>query len=296
MDSRYCLLVHPGSNNLGDAIQSLAARRFLPQIDTLVARERMSEPGTLDGPVRVILNGWFMQDPRFWPPHPAMEPLPVSMHFFEPARNPLKRLKASPRHQMLTGAGGEWLRKWGPVGARDFTTLEALEQYDIPAYHSGCLTLTLQQDTPLPRGDAIVACDLPPAALAALRQQAGNRPIITVTHFVPQGIDWAGHQKAALDMLQCYAQASAVVTTRIHAALPCLALKTPVILLTKALSRRRVTDMTQLMHSSRISDFIAKRHAFNFVTPPENPDEFRKLAVTLEKICSDFALHGHAKS
>ena len=73
-------LLTAASTNLGDEIQALAARRFLPRVDRLVERERIdADPGG-DGPTRVIVNGWFMHDPRRWPPHPKLEPLPISLH------------------------------------------------------------------------------------------------------------------------------------------------------------------------------------------------------------------------
>ena len=38
---RFGLLSYPAVANLGDAIQSLAAKRFLPRVDLRVPRERM---------------------------------------------------------------------------------------------------------------------------------------------------------------------------------------------------------------------------------------------------------------
>ena len=286
MSGAFGLLSYPGIANLGDTIQSLAARRFLPQVDALIPRERLSEPPAHPGPVRTILNGWFMHDPALWPPHPAIVPLPVAMHFAEPGVSRLRRWAVSPLERMLSGAGGEWLRRWGPIGARDVWTLEALEKRGIPAWHSGCLTLTLPQ-RPVPRGETVVACDLPELALAALRRQT-SAPLLCVTHGGGEALDQCGQVAAAERLLDAYASAAAVVTTRIHCALPCLALGTPVLLLHDGAPGRRVGDMLPLLHSATFAEFAALRHPYDLAAPPPNPTAFQPLAAKLIQVCADF--------
>lgn len=284
---RFGLLAYPGIANLGDAIQSLAAQQFLPQVDVLIERERISAcPDDQSAPVKVILNGWFMHSPDHWPPHQAIEPLLLSMHFAEPGVSRLRRWARSPLERMLSGAGADYLRRWGPVGARDPYTLEELSRRDIPAYHSGCLTLTLRPPT-MPRSDCIVACDLSALALAQLRRTA-VRPIVEVTHLGGETLSHAEQQAAAMHLLETYASAAAVVTTRIHAAMPCLALDTPVLLLHGQKPSRRVGDIAALMHACREADFLAHRHHFDFANPPPNPDAFRSFVPGLEQSCRAF--------
>lgn len=285
---RFGLLDYPGIENLGDTIQSLAARRFLPRTDVLIPRERLAEPpGGRDDPVRMIMNGWFMHDTDFWPPHPAIEPLLISMHFVQGGRPRLRRWVRSRIERMLSGEGAAFLRRWGPVGARDFFTLEQLERRGIPAYHSGCLTLTLPRRDGVVRTDAIVACDLPPDALAYLRRIA-TRPVVEVTHLGGEHLDAAERDAAAHGLLDRYAGAAVVVTTRIHAALPCLALGTPVLLVHEARPQRRIADMTALFHSCTVDDFVAGRHGFDVADPPPNPDDFIALAHDIIERCEAF--------
>jgi hypothetical protein len=270
---RFGLLDYPGLANLGDTIQALAARRFLPRVDILVPRERLSSPlAEHGGPVRMILNGWFMHDTAFWPPNPAIEPLLISMHFVQGGRPRLRRWVRSRLERMLSGAGAEFLRRWGPVGARDAFSLEQLERRGIPAYHSGCLTLT---------------CDVPPDALAQLRRTATG-PVEEVTHLIGEHLDATEREAAANALLDRYAAAAAVVTTRIHAALPCLALGTPVLLVHDARPPRRVGDMTALFHSCPLEDFATGRHGFDFANPPPNPDGFIPLAHDMTRRCEAF--------
>ena len=285
---RFGLLDYPGIANLGDTIQALAARRFLPRVDVLVPRERLAAP--LDeqgGPVRMILNGWFMHDTAFWPPNPAIEPLLISMHFVQGGRPRLRRWVRSRLERMLSGSGAEFLRRWGPVGARDAFSLEQLERRGIPAYHSGCLTLTLPHRADITRTDTIVACDVPPDALAYLRLTATGR-VDEVTHLGGEYLDAAGREAAANALLDRYAAAAAVVTTRIHAALPCLALGTPVLLVHDARPPRRVGDMTALFHSCTLDDLVTGNSAFDLANPPPNPDGFVPLARDMIRRCEAF--------
>lgn len=285
-EPRFGLLSYPGIANLGDAIQALAAKRFLPRVDALIPREQLSAP-LAGGPLRTILNGWFMHEPANWPPHPAIEPLPISMHFVPPGVSHLRRWAKSPIDRMLSGAGADYLRRWGPVGARDLGTLEQLEARGIPAWHSGCLTLTLPRPD-VARGEDIVACDLSPKALAHLRASTA-RQVVAVTHLGGETLDHAGQEAAAQALLAAYAGAAAVVTTRIHAAQPCLALGTPVLLLLlPPRPQRRVSDVAALLHACDERAFLRGVHDFDLAAPPPNPDGFRRFAAELEARCRAF--------
>ena len=101
-------------------------------------------------------------------------------------------------------------------------------------------------------------------------------------------LDAAGRDRAANALLDRYAGAAAVVTTRIHAALPCLALGTPVLLVHDARPPRRVGDMTALFHSCSLDDFTSGCHGFDFADPPPNPDAFLPLARDMARRCKAF--------
>lgn len=287
MPPRFGLLSYASVANLGDAIQSLAARRFLPFVDCHVPRERLSEEPSFDGRVHLICNGWFMDNPSHWPPHPSINPLLISMHFAETDFRRFQFLRPRPIDRLLAGAGLEYLRANGPVGARDLFTLEQLESRGVPAYHSGCLTLTLQRPHSAARSEEIVACDLPQDLLAALERKV-RRPVVTVSHTGRQARSPQQQEQAALEILQTYARAHAVVTTRIHCALPCLAMGTPVLLVEKGGFGRRVSDMSQLLHTCQSHAFLRGRYAFDFETPPDNPQRHIGLAQALEARCRQF--------
>lgn len=290
---RFGLLEYPEHANIGDAIQSLAARRFLPRVDCRVPRERLSEappPGA--GPVGLICNGWFMHDPRFWPPHPDYAPLLLSMHFAETDFGRFQRLRPRPYERMLAGAGGDYLRQRGPVGARDCFTADLLARYDIPSYLSGCLTLTLSAEAERTRrSDAVVACDLSPAVFAHLRRHLPHEPVLA-THSGAACRTTAEQDAAAARLLALYAGARAVVTTRLHAALPCLALGTPVLLIHDAVHGSRIDGPADLLRTCLPYDFLRDRHDFDFAAPPPNPEAFRPLAANLTATCQGWAARG----
>lgn len=64
--------------NIGDYIQALAAYQFLPSMDGFVNREELSQ---YDGEeCVVIMNGWFMHFPDNWPPSKNIHPIFLSFH------------------------------------------------------------------------------------------------------------------------------------------------------------------------------------------------------------------------
>ena len=132
---KYGLLVtSPVSDykNIGDYVQSLAALQFMPRVDNYVEKEKVSSEIAADEPVKTIMNAWYMWNPQNWPPNDQIEPLLTSVHM-----SPLTA------DEMVAGRKKNYLIQHGPIGCRDLATLAFLESKNIPAYFSGCLTLTL---------------------------------------------------------------------------------------------------------------------------------------------------------
>jgi len=122
--------------NMGDYVQSVASRQFVHPIDEYIEQEEADTYHSPNGlKTRLIMNGWFQWQAENWPPSDDILPLLVSMHI-----SPLKK------DLLMTPEGINFLKKNSPVGCRDYYTVELLESYDIPAYFSGCVTLTLGKD------------------------------------------------------------------------------------------------------------------------------------------------------
>lgn len=270
---QYALLSY-STTNLGDEIQSIAARQFLPAINLYVDRDQPQRvPPDLNGPCKLIFNGWHTRNPENWPPSPNLAPLLISIHLTA-TLHPVNAQKLVPSTVLLEGASLEFFRAHAPIGARDLWTLELLQAKNIDAYFSACLTLTLGTDDDRPRGDYICAVDLPPRVLEALRARAGC-PVVSTTHRDDAGGTTEQKMLRAERLLNLYAHAKAVVATRLHCAMPCLALQTPVLFLPWAKDGYRFTGLKKLVRSCTVDEFIGNRFDFDFRYPQPNADAYR---------------------
>lgn len=279
---RYALLSYHTSN-LGDEIQSAAARQFLPSADILVDRDRPQDlPGGATGRFKIILNGWHTHNPENWPPSAALVPLLVSVHISNEvhAKNKSGR---RPAEALLEGVNLEYLRNHAPVGARDLWTLELLRAKNVDAYFSGCLTLTLGSDRARPRHDYVCAVDLAEPVLNELRKRVRGR-VVAVTHSDAMPAPFADRSRRAGRLLGIYARAKCVVTSRLHCALPCLALRTPVLFVVAARDTYRFSGLIDLIGNCTAEEFLENTNDFDPNDPPANSDAYlpfrRKLVET----------------
>src|SRR5207253_10946692 len=130
-----------GDDGLGDVANDLKGRvrpnlrlpdvagsvHLLP-IDRDFSTAEDIPPGTW-----MVAFGWHMHplfDLRYdFPYHPNIRPLFVSFH--------VNRL------EMLTEPAKAYLRRYGPIGCRDWTTVFLLLSAGIDAFFTGCLTTTV---------------------------------------------------------------------------------------------------------------------------------------------------------
>mgnify|MGYP001228023267 CR=1 FL=1 len=134
MKTKAAVLGYPNSNNLGDFIQSIAASQWIGSKEVLsIDRDQLHR---YNGPkARLLMNGWFMENPKNWPPSTQITPLFVSFHI-----NP------TVAKQMTSPASIAYMKRHEPIGCRDLYTTELLISKGIKAYFSGCLTLTLNRE------------------------------------------------------------------------------------------------------------------------------------------------------
>jgi len=116
--------------NMGDYVQSIAARQFVGDKAVLLERDHLHE---YEGePVKLIMAAWWMHYPENWPPSKNIVPLFTSFH-----------ITPDKADKMLSEEGVAYLKKHEPIGCRDKGTQRLLENRGIRAFFSGCLTLTL---------------------------------------------------------------------------------------------------------------------------------------------------------
>lgn len=279
------------STNVGDAFQAIAARSFLPAGALPVDRELIAE-FEHDAPVNVIVSGWFMHErgasyelsitppERAWPPSPPIEPFFVSLH-----------LTGTFRATVFSEPSVEYLRAHAPVGARDLDTLAALRDHDVPSYFSGCLTLTLRRP-PLPRGEVVYLVDLDASSVDHIRGRTRS-PVALLTHGKPALPFLAPEHRLryAEYVLGLYASARCVVTTRLHAALPCLAFQTPVLFLssqTAGWANPRFSGLVEHLRHGSVEELLADELAYDVDDPPANPTSHQRLRENLSRAVTDW--------
>lgn len=259
------------TRNIGDDIQALAAMQYLPPDVTFVDRDNLA--GFRDTrPHRLILNGWFTHYPKRWPPAPSFRPLVTSIHFAS--------------DDLYGAASVAWLREQArirPIGARDSGTATRMNALGIDAFHSGCLTMTLRaSSTPARTGDPCVV-DLPPEAAELMRRRVGNiqRPTNRISRPQKLFLTQPRRLRNAAALLHTYASSRLVVTRRLHAALPAMALGTPVLFVTDDPAKGRFSGLIEHMHAVSLKDFLGGRFDYDLANPPPNPAIWRPMADRL---------------
>lgn len=284
---KYGLLVEKETRNIGDDIQAYAAKKFLPQIDYYVDRNHIDEfiPDREEW-VATILNGWFLQYTLNWPMSPFIKPLPISMHF----TNKDWFWDTTDRAYHLLGYGLENLKKIEPIGCRDSHTKTLLEKKGIATFYSGCLTLTLDKFENVEKQDYICAVDVSKKVIEKIKEYT-KLEVKEITHTVPENyykLSWEERFKNVENLLKTYQGAKAVVSYRLHCALPCIALETPVVLLNEDYRNDRFGDYTKYINSCSEEDFVEGKTNFDFENLAKATDDWRHLRKDIEKKCKDF--------
>ena len=269
------------STNIGDYIQSLAAKQFVSENDDILYFHR-DELSSYNGEcAKVIMNGWFTHKPENWPPSDNINPLFVAFH-----------INSSAYNQLLSNDSIAYLKKHEPIGCRDEVTTRVLREHGVDAYFSSCLTTTLgyKYKAVDAKREKIYIVDpvhyVPEASsrykkfmfvyyyfryfngiknyikslkennvynidfrgkyvsryLSIIRsyivlrqilspEDLKNAVVITQYHDAKEYPTNEQRFERAEELIRMYSTAKLVITSRIHCALPCLGLETPVIFL-----------------------------------------------------------------
>lgn len=270
----YGLLTFPKSQNVGDAIQAIAASRLLPNVDMLIDRESIHRvpSGRL---IKVVGNAWYGHNVENWPPSESVQFLPISMHL-------------SPRaaESFLSKDNIHYLESIAPIGARDLHTLSYFQDHGVPSYFSGCLTLTLRRPRYIAPIGGIVLCDVPQSIEEFVRFNTRKRVDI-VTHDESDDTDIVSKMTRASRLLRKYASADAVITTRLHAALPALAMGTPVYLVLAVDDAYRFTGLLDYVRHGTVDEFLSGKD-FDINDPTANAETYLDRASDLRERVASF--------
>ena len=284
---KYGLVVFSKTDNLGDDIQSYATMMHLPHIDYIIERENMSNFVPNDNhSVAVIMAGWFLYSHLNWPPSPYIYPLNISMHFdtyySRYLGNPLEK------NMVLEGYGAQWLNSHGPVGVRDYFTLNLLSGFGIDAYFSGCITTTLKKFPNVTKHQKIVAVDVSSQIIKYV-QQHSNKEVIVKTHKIKlESVPLKKRFQLVEEYLKLYQGASLVITSRLHVALPCLALDTPVLFVKDTKFFNRIGTYMPYLHNEFEDNILRSIFNYDFDNPLDNPTNYLKIQSFLNNTCNNF--------
>lgn len=188
----------------------------------------------------------------------------------------------------------QYLRNYAPIGCRDEYTLHILQELQIPCYLSGCLTMTFSHRAVADSQDTIYLVDSPPQLESIIQKQSyKNCKIISSSHFFPfknipmnrEDAEW--YLKKAKNVLYEYCNhASLVITSRLHAAVPCIAMGIPVILATENCSQRfSWIDKILPIYTPERFDEI------NWYPDPVNCEEIKNILIKNFSFCLQSIYH-----
>ena len=268
------------TENIGDEIQSIAVRRFLPSIDYYFDRDDIdSTTIKKEDTVKIIMSSWYMAKPDNWPPkNDKINPLLISMYIERD--NPYNKTNEA----FLSEGSRKYIEMYGPLGARDTGTEKFLKENGIDSYFSGCTTLTLIPDKSIKKQEFVLAVDVSENVLSKIRRTTDRRVIVLNTERY-RWLNREEKERIAEYWLSIYQAAHCVVTTRLHCMLPCLAFGTPVYAIDKD-DMRRYGGLLDLCNHYSESDFMRRKLSFD--KPKQNPKKYLAIKRKLEKRVSNF--------
>ncbi len=207
-----------GPTDLVDLVRDLQSRvrpeivldEVTADVELLTVHRDASTYNQLPPGTWMLAFGWFMHpvysERHIFPFHDNIRPIFVSFH--------------CNKRNLLTAEAVAYLKRYGPVGCRDWTTVDVLLSLGVPAFFSGCLTTTVSTvfpdltDPPGPQapiGYSDVPASSVPDGCEIFRH---SRDQIRFTPFTQNIRD-------AIAMLEHFRRDfSAMVTSRLHCYLP----------------------------------------------------------------------------
>lgn len=258
--------------NVGDEIQGFSGLQYIPFLDHFVDRDNITSSKSYHT-ITTFFNAWWASRHAKWPPPQNIDPILFSIHIGVPM-------------QPQWRSNSRYLMERAPIGCRDYGTVHFFSKLSVPAYFSGCMTLMLQMKSE--RTEEIFITDVKEEYFTMLPKIIKEEGI-RLNHFMTGDGRWVGEGRfiEGYKMLERYARAKLVITQRIHCALPCVAMGTPVIFINSAKmpggggnntqSSDRTVGLTSMFHT--FDNYKMKKTEgqkwfadFPWNNPPPNPD------------------------
>ncbi len=264
MSKKIYSFEYKGSRNLGDEIQTIAAIRLIRELGYELGGVVDRNTVDTDEPINLLCNGFF--DIKFL--HNLFKdnvnPIFSNIHIARDGRD----LKPELVEQFL---------KHEPIGCRDRETMQYLQSKGIKCFFNYCLTATLPRREKVPQDGKTLVVNLK-SFLTKQKCRANRNHVEYLTQeIVNKKCPHATKMRMAQQLLDRYKnEASLIITSRLHCALPCIAMGIPVIYFTapNEISRQELIKEFILMHpyTSRFSQmywlisYYRKKKFKNFAT------------------------------
>ena len=298
-----------GSKNIGDYIQTKAAIDIVGSKNIkILDRENLDKYNKEN--IKTIINGWFMENPKNWPPSKKITPLFISFHI-----NP------STKGELLKKESLEYFKKHEPIGCRDYYTRDLLIEKGIKAYFSSCITTSLNRKTYLnkntkPKGIIVIGPfdRLKPTInkktirklllsilkypfkkvrydikLSKFNRHLKNQKTKIIRYSQIVNIPIKCHNEGlelADEMLKKIALSEILITSRIHAALPALAMGLKVVFIDEGLEnenhKQRLSGLKNYFTTTNLKDFFMI-NLDNLLEGVAHKDHIKKTKLTIKK-------------
>lgn len=175
----------------------------------------------------------------------------------------------------------DYLKTYAPIGCRDEYSLNTMRKYGIPAYLTGCITAIFPKEAPN-NSEKIYCIDIPNQLKNFIPEDYRDN-VVFDTHLIniptrPMTYnDAVNLDRIAIQRLETYKNdASIVVSSRMHALVPCMAMGIPVIAVFENISYR----------FSWLDKFIPFYTPDNFDTIDWNPTriDYENIKITIKNV------------
>ena len=272
-----------GSKNIGDYIQTKAVLDLVG-FNNIKILDRENLDKYNDNVIQTIINGWFMESPENWPPSEKIKPLFISFH-----------LNPSIEKELLKHESIKYFKSHEPIGCRDIYTRDILLEKGVNAYYSSCITTTIDRNNYLKsktQAEGIIVIGAFDRLKPTLDYKSSVKLLLSIFKYPFKKIDYTlklskfnRHLKSqnfkikrysqlnkrpikshneglnlASEMLEKIAESEVMITSRIHAALPALAMGLKVIFIDQGLDhinhKHRLSGLKNYFTCVNLKDFF----------------------------------------
>ncbi len=277
--------------NIGDCIQNIAVEQIYKKLNINNAEciNRDDLTSYSGGDKRVVMQGWFGNTNGTFPLPWSDNIKPIFLGFHLSANN-------NSREMFVANNVTKYMQEYQPVGCRDRNTRDFLQSFGIDAYFSGCLTLTFDKRTSEPKNSKVFIVDLNTKSFRDLPDKIRKQGDFSITHLYKfkgypiSESDAFDFETQARNILERYKQeARMIITSRIHVAMPCVAMGIPVIFITDKPHDERFDVLRGILPIYHYRDM----KYVNWNPKPANIDTIKKLILNnaMAQITNENAEH-----